>query len=68
MIFDLHHNLRKNLISHSQHEFNKECLPLLPVILLFASVVGSVALAYWLGGKTICHVNEVEMLKDDTLI
>ena len=48
-------------------DFIAKRLPLIPALLLFAAVIGSVALAYYLGGKKICNMNLVEAIKDDTL-
>ena len=49
-------------------DFIAKRLPLIPAILLFAAVIGFVALAYYLGGKKICNMNLVEIIKDDTMI
>lgn len=49
-------------------DFIAKRLPLVPAILLFAAVIGFVALAYYLGGKKICDMNLVEAIKDDTLM
>ena len=48
-------------------DFIAKRLPLVPAILLFAAVIGFVALAYYLGGKKICKMNLAETIKDDTL-
>lgn len=48
-------------------DFIAKRLPLIPAILLFVAVIGLVALAYYLGGKKICNMNLVEVIKDDTL-
>ena len=48
-------------------DFIAKRLPLIPALLLFAAVIGFVALAYYLGGKKICNMNLVEAIKDDTL-
>ena len=48
-------------------DFIAKRLPLIPAILLFVAVIGFVALAYYLGGKKICNMNLVEVIKDDTL-
>lgn len=48
-------------------EFIAKRLPLGPAILLFAAVIGFVALAYYLGGKKICNMDLVDAIKDDTL-
>jgi len=48
-------------------EFISKRLPLVPAILLFAAVIGFVALAYYLGGKKICNMDLVDTIKDDTL-
>ena len=49
-------------------DFIAKRLPLIPAILLFVAVIGFVALAYYLGGKKICNMNHVEVIKDDTLM
>ena len=49
-------------------DFIAKRLPLTPAILLFAAVIGFVTLAYYLGGKKICNMNLVEVIKDDTMI
>ena len=49
-------------------DFIAKRLPLTPAILLFAAVIGFVTLAYYLGGKKICNMNLVEVMKDDTMI
>ena len=49
-------------------DFITKRLPLVPAILLFASVIGFVALAYYLGGRKICNMNLAEAIKDDTLM
>lgn len=49
-------------------DFIAKRLPLIPALLLFAAVIGFVALAYCLGGKKICNMNLVEAIKDDTLM
>lgn len=49
-------------------DFIAKRLPLVPAILLFAAVIGFVALAYYLGGRKICNMNLVEAIKDDTLM
>ena len=49
-------------------DFSAKRLPLTPAILLFAAVIGFVTLAYYLGGKKICNMNLVEVIKDDTMI
>ena len=49
-------------------DFITKRLPLIPAILLFVSVIGFVALAYYLGGKKICNMNISETIKDDTLM
>jgi len=49
-------------------DFIAKRLPLIPAILLFASVIGFVALAYYLGGRKICNMNLAEIMKDDTLM
>ncbi len=51
----------------SAEEFITKRLPLVPAIVLFASVIGFVALAYYLGGKRICNMNLAETIRDDTL-
>lgn len=51
----------------SAQEFISERLPLIPAIVLFSSVIGFVALAYYLGGKKICNMNIIEIIKNDTL-
>lgn len=38
------------------------------VYLLFAAVIGFVALVYFLGGRKICDMNLAEVTKDDTLM
>ena len=48
-------------------DFIAKRLPLIPALLLFAAVIGFVALAYYLGGRKICNMNLVEAIKDDTL-
>ena len=48
-------------------EFVAERLPLIPAIALFVVVIGFVGLAYYLGGKKICNMNLVDVIKDDTL-
>lgn len=48
-------------------EFIAERLPLIPTIALFVVVIGFVGLAYYLGGKKICNMNLVDVIKDDTL-
>ena len=48
-------------------EFITKRLPLIPAITLFAAVIGFVGLAYYLGGKKICNMNFVDVIKDDTL-
>ena len=48
-------------------EFIAERLPLIPTIVLFVVVIGFVGLAYYLGGKKICNMNLVDVIKDDTL-
>ena len=47
-------------------EFIAERLPLIPTIVLFVVVIGFVGLAYYLGGKKICNMNLVDVIKDDT--
>ena len=49
-------------------DFIAKRLPLIPAILLFASVIGFVALAYYLGGRKISNMNLTEIMKDDTLM
>ena len=49
-------------------DFIAKRLPLIPAILLFAAVIGFVALAYYLGGTKICNMNLMEIIKDDTLM
>lgn len=49
-------------------DFIAKRLPLIPAILLFVSVIGFVALAYYLGGRKICNMNLAETMKDDTLM
>ena len=51
----------------SAQEFITKRLPLIPAIILFVSVIGFVGLAYYLGGKKICDMNLVDVIKDDTL-
>ena len=48
-------------------EFVAKRLPLIPTIALFVVVIGFVGLAYYLGGKKICKMNLVDVIKDDTL-
>ena len=48
-------------------EFIAKRLPLVPSIALFMAVIGFVGLAYYLGGKKICNMNLVDVIKDDTL-
>ena len=48
-------------------EFITKRLPLIPTVILFASVIGFVGLAYYLGGKKICNMNLVKVIKDDTI-
>lgn len=48
-------------------EFIAKRLPLIPTITLFVTVIGFVGLAYYLGGKKICNMNLVDVIKDDTL-
>ena len=48
-------------------EFIAKRLPLIPTIVLFWAVIGFVGLAYYLGGKKICNMNLVDVIKDDTL-
>ena len=48
-------------------EFIAERLPLIPIIALFMAVIGFVGLAYYLGGRKICNMNLVDVMKDDTL-
>ena len=48
-------------------EFIAKRLPLVPSIALFMTVIGFVGLAYYLGGKKICNMNLVDVIKDDTL-
>ena len=48
-------------------DFIAKRLPLIPALLLFAAVIGFVALAYYLGGKKICNMNLVEAIRNDTL-
>ena len=48
-------------------EFIAKRLPLVPTIALFMAVIGFVGLAYYLGGKKICNMNLVDVIKDDTL-
>ncbi len=48
-------------------EFVAKRLPLIPTIALFVAVIGFVGLAYYLGGKKICNMNLVDVIKDDTL-
>ena len=48
-------------------EFVAKRLPLIPAIILFVAVIGFVGLAYYLGGKKICNMNLVDVIKDDTL-
>ena len=48
-------------------EFITKHLPLIPAITLFVAVIGFVGLAYYLGGKKICNMNLVDVIKDDTL-
>ncbi len=52
----------------SAKDFFAERLPLVPAIILFTSVIGFVALAYYLGGRKICSMNLAETIKDDTLM
>jgi len=49
-------------------DFIAKRLPLVPALLLFAAVIGFVALAYYLGGRRICNMNLAEIMKDDTLM
>jgi len=49
-------------------DFIAKRLPLVPAILLFAAVIGFVALTYYLGGRRICNMNLAEIMKDDTLM
>ena len=49
-------------------EFMTKRLPLVPAILLFASVIVFVSLAYYLGGRKICSMNLAETIKDDALM
>ena len=49
-------------------EFIAKRLPLIPTIALFVVVIGFVGLAYYLGGKKICNMNLVDVIKDDTLL
>ncbi len=49
-------------------DFIAKRLPLVPALLLFAAVIGFVALAYYLGGKKICDMNLAEVMKDETLM
>ena len=51
----------------SADDFIAQRMPLLPALLLFAAVIGFVALAYYLGGKKICNMNLIEAIRDDTL-
>ena len=48
-------------------EFIAKRLPIVPTIALFMAVIGFVGLAYYLGGKKICNMNLVDVIKDDTL-
>ena len=48
-------------------EFITKRLPLIPTSTLFVAVIGFVGLAYYLGGKKICNMNLVDVIKDDTL-
>ena len=48
-------------------EFIAKRLPLIPTIALFVVVIGFVGLAYYLGGRKICNMNLVDVIKDDTL-
>lgn len=48
-------------------EFSAKRLPLIPASTLFVAVIGFVGLAYYLGGKKICNMNLVDVIKDDTL-
>ena len=48
-------------------EFIAKRLPLVQTIVLFLAVIGFVGLAYYLGGKKICNMNLVDVIKDDTL-
>ena len=48
-------------------EFIAKRLPLIPTIVLFWAVIGFVGLAYYLGGKKICNMNLVVVIKDYTL-
>ena len=48
-------------------EFIAKRLPLIPAIILFVAVIGFVGLAYYLGGKKICNMDLVDVIKDDTL-
>lgn len=48
-------------------EFIAKRLPLIPAITLFVAVIGFVGLAYYLGGRKICNMNLVDVIKDDTL-
>lgn len=48
-------------------DFIAKRLPPVSAITLFVAVIGFVALAYYLSGKTICSMNLAETIKDDTL-
>ena len=48
-------------------EFIAKRIPLIPTITLFVVVIGFVGLAYYLGGRKICNMNLVDVIKDDTL-
>ena len=48
-------------------EFVTKRLPLIPAIALFVAVIGFVGLAYYLGGKKICNMNLVDVIKNDAL-
>lgn len=52
----------------SAGEFIAKRLPLIPAIVLFTTVIGFVALAYYIGGKKICNMNLLEVINDDTLM
>lgn len=41
--------------------------PVLPILMFFLVIVFSVALAYYLGGKKLLHVQLADALRDDTL-
>ena len=44
-----------------------ESAPVLPLIIFACMILGSVALAYYIGGRKICKNNIIETLKNDTL-